>query len=127
MINQKQKQKNMNVETTFRIDGIKPVFRGYRVIVGKTMGNGMYDLVKGNKKEAQEVAKVMKGILQNSLFKQDKLCVCLEPVKLSKCKTDYCDRLCENDETYCMRCDDLMFEARMEYQELKNEVLENER
>ena len=106
--------------TTYRIEGIK----GYRVTIGKKKGSGFFNYIEGNKKTAEKHANNLKEVMENN-FDYD-LKIDIQAVDLKKCDIKYCNNLCEKDERYCLKCDDLMFEAQMEYAEMKKREVEDE-
>jgi len=90
-------------------------FKGFRVVVGVKKGNGFYSYTR-TKAQAKAIGKGYKKIFINSAFKQQQILVEIKPIMLKMC--DMCNNLCESDEKYCLKCEDLFFDARQEQDEL---------
>ena len=115
----KQKQ-----ETTLRIEGIKKkTFKGYCVIVGLKKGSGSFRYIKGTKKQALKLGESMKT--EGKIFWPEvkTLFIDIEKKELKKCDISSCNSLCESSEQYCLKCEDIMFEAQQEYSEQQKEEL----
>lgn len=117
-LTQAEKEAVETQDTTLRLEGLEidKEYRGFRVIVGSKKGSGMFAYSVGNRTKADKVAKNMKET-GNMMFKRQKskkLCVVLEPCILKRCKSEGCKGLCEKGETYCMRCEDNMYDAMCE-------------
>ena len=97
--------------------------KGYRIIVGKKKGSGLLNYSKGDIKKAEALGKRMRlGLEQNGLGQNEELSVDIQSVKLKKCDTSYCKNLIEVDEgRMCEKCESIMYDAQMEYAELKRE------
>ena len=91
------------------------MIKGYSVIVGKDGKSGFFEYSK-TKKEAKEKGEVMKAMLENNFEKGD-LTITIQSTKLKNCDNKNCVRLCPSDENYCLKCEDLMYEAQYESQE----------
>jgi hypothetical protein len=90
---------------------------GFRVIVGTKKGSGFFNYIKGTKKEAQKLGEKMKLI-----FPQENQIIDLQAVNLKKCDMKECDNLCESNVIYCLKCEDLLFDAQAEARERKEEI-----
>jgi len=114
------KSKGKTQELTLSVVGVakNPVFKGFRVLVGHKKGGGMFEYSVGSKDKARKLGEQMKVICKNMLFKRQRIFITLEPCELKKCDISYCEKVCESDERYCMKCEDLMYDAR---QEVENE------
>ena len=97
---------------------MKTETNGFRVMVGIKKGSGTFNYIIGTPEQAEQLGEEMleKG---NLLFKQQNLFVTIEPCCVSKCANSYCNKLTEED--YCLRCEDLMFDARHDAQEELND------
>jgi len=126
-LTQQQRQDN---ETTLRVESIKPqLFKGYRVVVGKNKGSGWFNYCIGNRTKALKLGMEMKK--SELLFKQQKTFMVLEPTILKKCNNSWCNKLCEKDDRYCLKCEDILYDIELDRryeheEELKKEELINE-
>ena len=93
--------------------------KGYRIIVGKEKGSGMLNYCKGNEEEAKALGEQMK--LAFKQHSEAELQVDIQSVKLKKCDTSYCKILIEAEERFCLKCEDIMYDAQIEYSEMKSE------
>jgi len=109
-------------ETTLRVEGLKS-FKGYLVVVGLQKGSGSFRYIKGNKEQAIKLGEEMKKAEGKLFFQEKTLYVDIQPKELQKCSMPSCNHLCESSEQYCLRCEDLMYEAQMEYSEQRKEEL----
>ena len=108
-------------QKTISIIGLENDFNGYCVVVGTTKGSGVFRYVLGDEKEAIRIGELMKEQEAKFFFnwgnnKHKELFVEMRKVKLSKCKMEYCENLCEDD-YYCDRCEDSINDARIDYEE----------
>lgn len=113
------KQQREQQEATLRIQGL--AFKGFRIIVGKSKGSGLFEYFKGTRTNALKRAKVMLKETEK-MISQDCV-ITLEPCWLKKCNIKYCERLCESNEPYCLRCEDILWDTQLDIdcERLKNE------
>ena len=83
---------------------------GFMVLVGKEKGSGSFEYMIGSEKEAQELGEKMKEKYE-LVFKQQMI-ITVKPCLLKKCDNNHCEKLTE--ENYCLRCEDLMFDAQLD-------------
>ena len=109
-------------QKTISIIGLENDFNGYCVVVGTTKGSGVFRYVLGDEKEAIRIGELMKEQEAKFFFnwgnnKHKELFVDLRKVKLSKCQMESCENLCESGEHYCLKCEDNLADARIDYEE----------
>ena len=102
----KQKLLHKEIEA---IDTQLKTFKGFRVCVGSKRNCGWFVYVKGNRKKALEVGKEMKKT--ELVYHLKKVVVSIEPCELKKCSMLNCNNLIEADERYCLKCENLLYEA----------------
>jgi hypothetical protein len=111
-INEKQKEKEQNQEITLNVTGLaqsQEQTNGFMVIVGIKKGSGLFNYLIGSREEAEILGEKMKA--QAKEYIKDKIFVEITALKVKKCSHPYCNNLCDNNDLYCLRCDDLMFDA----------------
>ena len=101
------------------------IIQGFRVTVGKDDKSGIFEYVK-TKKEAEKKGKEIKKGLELSGTKD--WIIDIQEIDLKKCDNDFCKRLCEKGERYCLSCDELLYDAQIEMAERERgeEIGDNE-
>jgi hypothetical protein len=112
-------------EKTLRVEGLKS-FKGFVVSVGFQKGSGRFNYVKGDLEQAKRVGESMKAEGEIFWSEERTLYVDIQELDLKKCKNSYCERLCESSEQYCLKCEDLIYEAQIDYAEQRNEEMSYE-
>jgi len=104
------------IDTTLNITTTN---NGYCVVVGLKKGSGTFKYIIGTEEQAQALGEEMKANEGKLLFKQQELFIDIKPCLVKKCSSPFCDKLTQ--EVYCLRCEDLMFDAQQEAQEQRQE------
>lgn len=94
---------------------------GFRVIVGKDKGSGLFEYFLGSKQDALKLGNQMKDTVIHSFNVEGKIYIDIQPCFLRVCKC--CQKLTE--EYICLKCEDLLSDARIEMA-YEREALENE-
>lgn len=84
---------------------------GFRIVIGKTKGNGFFEYVIGNKKQAQKKADKLKESYKTmtiwGLEGKPNLKITLNPTNVKECSI--CGDLTDGDySNYCLKCEDVM-------------------
>lgn len=88
-----------------------------QVINKKTKGSMFeYAITEKDAREKADTLLKMTTMLTSKLspLKDEEYFINILPIKLKKCDIVYCDRLCEQDERYCLKCEDLYYDAMIE-------------